>query len=213
MSDNPKLVAELRQQLGSSATRKIRAAGRIPGNLYGLDKDPVPFSVKEEALRPVVYGGAKVVELECDGNSEVALVRDVQWDTFSKFVEHFDLQRVDPTKKMQVEIALELRGTAEGVVDGGVLDQPHRTVNIECLAHQIPDHIYVRIAHLKIGDAIHLSDLPVPPGATFLDDPQTLIVRVNAPLSEEELAEEIEGGAPAEPELVGESENEDNESE
>jgi len=206
MSDNPKIVAEPRKTLGTASTNKLRAAGRVPGNLYGLGKEPTAFSVPAEAIRPLIYEGAKVAEITLGDEEAVAVMREVQWDTFSKYVQHIDLQRLDPTKKLQVEITLELKGTPEGVIAGGVLDQQHRSVNIECLAHQVPDHIYVRINDMEIGDAIHLSDLEVPPGATFLDDPTTLIVRVNAPISEEQLEEELEGVGPVEPELVSESE-------
>ncbi len=193
MSETMKLVGETREKTGTASSLKMRSSGRVPGVLYGLNLDPVPLSVSEEALRPLVSTDTKVVEVELGGKSELALVRELQWDTFSKYVQHFDLQRIDPTKRVTVEIAVELKGTAPGVVDGGILDHSQRTVQIECLAHQIPDHIFVRIGELQIGDALHVSDLEVPPGATYVDDPTTLIVRVNAPQEEEELEEGEEG--------------------
>ncbi len=213
MAENTKLTADVREKLGTSATRKLRDGGRVPGSLYGLGKETVALSTSEEALRPLIHAGTKVVDVEVGGETATAIFREVQWDTFSQYVQHFDLQRLDPTKRVEVEIALELKGIPEGVVAGGVLDQQHRTVNIECLIHQIPEHIYVRVADLQIGDALHISDLELPPGAVVLDDPTTLIVRVNAPLSEEELEEELEGVGAAEPELVTREEDEEQEGE
>lgn len=203
MSENTKLTADVREKLGTSATRKLRTTGRVPGSLYGLGKETVALSTTEEALRPLIFGGTKVVDVEVGGETATAIFREVQWDTFSQYVQHFDLQRLDPTKRVAVEIGLEMKGTPEGVIAGGVLDQAHRTVNIECLVHQIPDHIYVRVAEMQIGDALHISDLELPAGAVVLDDPTTLVVRVNAPMSEEEIEEGIAGGGPVEPELVG----------
>ncbi len=201
MAETAKLVGEKRDTTGTSASRKMRSAGRIPGNLYGLGRECVNFSVAEEALRPLINSDVKVVDLDLDGTTELALFREIQWDTFSRDVQHFDLQRVDPTKRIRVELALELRGTSPGVLGGGVLDLSTRTVEVECLAHNIPDHIYVKISELQIGDAVHVSDLEVPEGAAILDDPATLVVRVNSPVEEEEVEETVEGAA--EPELVG----------
>lgn len=203
MSDNTKLAVDLREKVGTAATRKLRAKGRIPGSLYGLEKETIALSTTEEALRPLIYGGVQVVDVEVGGESATAIFREVQWDTFSQYVQHFDLQRIDPTKRLAVEVPVELRGTPEGVIGGGVLDQPHRTVNFECLVHQVPDHIVLRVAEMQIGDALHVSDLELPPGATLLDDPTALVVRINAPMSEEEIEEGIAGGGPVEPELVG----------
>lgn len=201
MSNETKLVGESRESLGSRASQKLRSQGRVPGSLYGLGKDPVSFSVESEGLRSLVYGGVQVVGLEIEGESELSIFRDVQWDTFSRDIWHVDLLRIDPTKRLSVELSIELRGTSPGVLAGGVLDQSLRVLSIECLSHQIPEHFFVRINALQIGDAIHVSDLEVPEGATILDDPEALVVRVNAPVDES--AEDVGGESPIEPELVG----------
>jgi len=200
MADIVKLVGERRENLGSRASRRLRAEGRIPGSLYGLGKESLSFSVGRDVLTPLIFQGVQVIDVEIDGNTETTQVREVQWDTFGRDVYHFDVQRIDPTKRIAVELSIELRGTSPGVLAGGVLEMAHRMVNVECLAHQIPEHLYLRIHSLQIGDAMHISDLEFPEGVVATDDPETLVLRLNAPVEEEEL-EEVEGAL--EPELLG----------
>lgn len=206
MATEAKLVATKRTKLGTAESRRLRRSGRIPGNIYGHEQEPVAFAVAADDLTPIIHSGAHVVDLEMDGQVEKAIVREVQWDTFSTRIQHVDLLRVDPNERVSVDVAIVLRGTAPGAVAGGILDHALHALTIDCPAIQIPDRITVRINALEIGDAIHVSDLEIPPG-TNVDVPgDTLVVRVLAPI-EEVAPEEAEAGV-AEPELVRRREEE-----
>jgi large subunit ribosomal protein L25 len=123
-----------------------------------------------------------VVDLEVNGNLEKALIKDVQWDTFSSHLLHIDFVRVDSDERIKIDIPLQLRGTAPGVVAGGILEMPHHTVMVECLAVEVPDFIIVRIGSLAIGDMVHVRELTdVPPGVKILNPPETLLVHVVEP--------------------------------
>jgi large subunit ribosomal protein L25 len=199
--DQTKLAAEKRTKFGSRECRKLRAGGLIPGNVYGHKEANVPIAVQEDALNPIVHAGHRVVDLDIGGDTFIAMFREVQWDTFGTMVQHVDLVRIDADERVEVEVPIELRGTAPGTMAGGVLDQHLRTVTVDCLAFQIPDSIKVRINMLEIGQGIHVKDLELPENMRILDAPEELVVQVIQPV---EQAEPEEGaGGPAEPEVIG----------
>lgn len=182
MSHIVKVSGQPRGSLGTSAARRLRNTGLVPCNVYGHKQDPAPIVVGDEAITQVVRSGAHVVDLDVAGQAGKALVKDVQWDTFSERVLHVDFLRVDANERVRIEIPLQLKGTAPGVMAGGVLEIPHHTVMVECLAIEVPDFIQVRIGSLGVGDMVHVSDLQdVPPGVNILSAPETVLVHVVVP--------------------------------
>jgi large subunit ribosomal protein L25 len=197
-----KLTANRRKELGTSACRRLRRSGLVPGNVYGHGQEPLPISFDGEVVRPVVTSGAHVVNLELDGETQTALIRDVQWDTFSTYVRHLDLVRVDANERVRLSVPVQLKGTALGALTGGIVEQPMHALHIECPAIQVPDFIPVKIGHLDIGQSVHIRELTdVPEGVTILDSPDALIVQIVKPGVVEEPAAEAAPG-PAEPELI-----------
>ena len=198
MSTTVKISGAARTGLGSAASRRLRTQGLVPANVYGHKQDPVSISMDVDAISSLVKSGARVVELEVGGKVETALVKDVQWDTFSLDVLHVDFVRVDANERVRVEIPLQLRGTAPGVVAGGVLELPHHTVHVECLAVDVPDNIQVKIASLNVGDFLHVSDLTdLPSGVTILNPPETVLVHVVLPKDTPEPTAAEAGAQPA----------------
>jgi large subunit ribosomal protein L25 len=196
-----KLSANRRKELGTTACRRLRRSGLVPGNIYGHGQEPLAISFDGELVRPVVNSGAHVVNLELDGESQTALIRDVQWDTFSTYVKHLDLVRVDANERVRLSVPVQLKGTALGALTGGIVEQPLHALHIECLAIQVPDFIPVKIGHLDIGQSVHIRELTdVPEGVTILDSPEALVVQIVKPGVAEESAEGVPG--PAEPELI-----------
>ena len=200
MSNQGKLAAKPRTEMGSKECRRLRLRGLIPGNLYGHHETPVPLTVAASELNHQVHIGTRVFDVDVDGQSSKALLRELQWDHLGKAITHFDLLRVDPNERLTVEVHVELKGTAPGVQSGGVLDHSLRTLTIECLAIQIPDAIIVKVGTLEIGHAIHVRELEVPPNTKILNNPDAVVVQVDKP-GEEEIAPAGEGGA--QPEVIG----------
>jgi large subunit ribosomal protein L25 len=138
-------------------------------------------------------------------------LQDVQWDTFFQHVLHVDLLRVRAGEKVKIDVAIELRGEAAGVRDGGVLEQMVHSIEIEVPLDVIPEKLHLNINNLKIGDQLTAADIEdLPPGATILDDIETMIVHCIQPAIEEEEAPAEEAGA-AEPEVIGKRKDEDEE--
>jgi large subunit ribosomal protein L25 len=198
-----KLAAAKRTQRGSTACRRMRREGRIPGVVYGHQQDPISFEVTWESLAPVLKAGTRVVDLDVDGHVEKAMFRDIQWDTFGMAVRHIDLLRIDPNERVEVQVPIVLKGIAAGVLSGGILDHHLHNVTLECLAIQIPDGIPVKIAELQIGQAIHVSELELPANTVVKNEPETVVVQVKQAIETEEPSAEGAEAGPAEPEIVG----------
>ena len=199
MSKEAKLVVKMRTEIGSAACRRLRWSGQIPGSIYGHNAPPTNVVIGADLLTPVLLSGAKVVDVELDGKVDKAVVREIQWDTFGKTITHFDLLRVDPNERVSIVVPLELKGTAPGVVSGGVLEHVMHSITIDCLAYQIPDTIQVRIGALELGKAIHVSDLVLPEGSHAHAAQDAIVVHVVHAKAQEEVAVV----APIEPEMIG----------
>jgi len=204
MAVEMKLAVAKRSVKGSTACRRLRRSGKIPGVVYGHQIDPLAIEVAWDSLAPVLKAGTRVVDLDVEGNVEKAMFRDIQWDTFGSEVNHIDFSRIDPNDRVEVEVPIVLKGTAPGVLAGGVLDFHLHSVTIECLAIAIPDNIPVKVADLQIEQAIHVRELELPPNTVVKNDPETVVVQVKHIVEVvEPTAEGAAEPGPTEPEIVG----------
>ena len=192
MSDDfvlPKISASTRDKLGSIESRRIRRAGRVPAVVYGHGQDPAHISVDDTDLQNLVKNRERVFEIDVNGQVEETILRDLQWDTFGTQILHADLVRINASERVTVEVQIKLRGTSPGVSSGGVLEQTLHSLELDCLAHSIPDNIPVRINALEIGDAVLVRDLEVPRGAKHHHPEDQVVVHVVAPKGESEEVE------------------------
>ena len=187
MSHVDAFVIEPRTARGTTASRRMRIQGLVPVNVYGHNQEASLGTISSEVAGAVAKSGAKVVDFKVgSGAAEKGLVREIQWDTFGVDVLHLDIMRVDENQRVTTEIPLHLRGTAPGVMAGGVLEQPVHHVTLECLAVLVPDEIPVRVGALQIGDSIHVSDLTeIPPGARILTPGEIMVVHIVTPRTDE----------------------------
>ena len=195
MSDDfvlQRISAYKREKLGSIESRRIRRAGRIPAVVYGHEQEPAHVSVEDHDLRNLIKNRERVFEIDVDGDVEETMLRDLQWDTFGTEILHIDLVRINASERVTLEVPVQLCGTSPGVVAGGVLEQPLHTLELDCLAHSIPDNISVRINSLEIGDAIHVNEVEVPRGSKIHNAGDQIVVHVVPPMGVAEPAEEGE---------------------
>jgi len=201
--DRPKLEYEKRSARGKWAVRRLRAQGIVPAIVYGHEQPPEPIQVSRHDIDAIVRHGERVVDLTANGQTETTIIREVQWDPLGVEILHVDFERVRVGERIEVEVPIQLRGTAPGVEQGGKLNQVLHHLEVECPATDIPEFIRVDIRSLQAGDAIHVRDLELPDGVKVLTEPDLVVVAVELPVEEEEVAEEEAAAAPAEPELVG----------
>lgn len=205
MADSPKLAVEKREKLGTAENRRLRKRGVVPGNVYGHQKDSISITAAEENLRPLIMGGSRVIDIELDGSLEKTMFREVQWDTWGIQILHFDLIRIDPDERITIEVPVRLRGYSPEQFSGLIIDQPMRSLTIECQVISIPESIDIRIGDLEVGQSIQVQAIEVPEGTTCQNPPESIIVQIVKPREEVEETDEMDAG-PAEPELVGRKE-------
>ena len=194
------LQVEIRKEVGKSATKKVRKSGRVPAVLYGHGKESVSVSVSTEQLGALIRHGGKLVDLQGEV-ADTALIRQVQWDAMGKAVVHFDLVRVSATESVEIKLPIELRGTAIGTREGGIVVFVAHDIEIQCPALAIPDKIAVNINGLQLAGSIKMADVELPAGATLLSDPEQIVVQCVAPM--EALDEDATAAGGAEPEIIG----------
>ena len=139
-----RLVASSRADAGKGVARKLRAAGSVPGVLYGHDTAPVQIAVDARDLSRVLHtsAGANVlVDLVVDGKEHLAMPREVQRDRIHDLFLHVDFLAVSRTEKVTVTVPIRLIGTAVGVKEGGILDHHLWEVSVSCLPGDVPEHV------------------------------------------------------------------------
>ena len=201
------VVAEPRSIRGTRKTRFLRAEGKTPGIIYGLGKDPLTVSLSTAETTSVLKSGTHIIEVSLDGKAEKLLIQDVQYDYLQKDLEHIDLLRIDPNKKVRVKVALEFRGTPKGTKEGGILEMQTTEVELEVLALAIPDTIRVNVDHLEMHDIIHAKEIEMPAGVKLIDYADKIICQVRT-VKEEVAAVAVEAG-PTEPEVIGKKKEEE----
>jgi large subunit ribosomal protein L25 len=202
-SDTTALAVSARAVEGSRATRRLRRQGLVPGVIYGGGEDPQTFAVDARTLRNTLAHSGAVLEVSLDGGKgSPVIVKDLQRHPVRGEAIHVDLLRVRMDQKIHSTVTLELVGAQEapGVVEGGILNQEVRELNIEALPGDIPDSIVHDVSGLQMNETITLSVVTAPEGVTLLDDlDETVIVTITPPTLEP-VEEEIE----TETALVGE---------
>lgn len=198
------LKGERRDGVGTRLSRALRAQGRVPAVVYGHGETPETLSLD---LHQVVLGlshGARTFEVEVAGKKDQYLIKEVQYDHLDTTPIHLDLTRVNMNERVTVRVGIELRGTPKGVGDGGVLEQHHADLEVECLVSQIPETFHPLVTELGVGDALLVKDLELPEGVKLTLDPEERIasVRVKAAESDDESGEDEEESSD-EPERIG----------
>jgi large subunit ribosomal protein L25 len=213
------LSANSREGTGKGAARTLRSQGQIPAVIYGHGRDPQALALNARDLDKMlshIQAESTVIEVTVGGQTAKTLIREIQRHPIKRQILHVDFQALVAGEKVTVSIPIVLVGVPEGVrLEGGVLDQTLREIEIEVDPSNIPDHIEYDVTSMVIGDSVHISDLKVPEGVEVLDDPETSVAVLAAPRAVIEetaaVAEPVEGeaGAVAEPEVIGRGKEEE----
>ena len=171
-----------------------RARGGVPAVIYGSKDKPANLEVSRreiEALLSHAVGENILVDLEIEEGgqktSRLSLIQEVQHHPLRGEVLHVDFHAVSMTEEISADIVIEAFGEADGVKNfGGLLEQNLRAVSIKCLPQNLPEIIRVDVSPLKVGDSIHVRDLPLPAGVTATDDADlTVFIVAEATVAEE----------------------------
>jgi large subunit ribosomal protein L25 len=197
------LKAEVREQIGSKAVQKVREQGRIPAIVYGHKKEPVAISLDQQEFVEALHHGDRLVDVQVDKKKDKMLIKAVQYDYLGRDIIHVDLMRVDMSETIKVTVPIELKGTAAGTHESGIIEEHLDRLEIESKVAEIPKTIVVLIKDVHVGDAIHAGDVELPDGVKLVTPAQTLLVTCHL-VAAAKTAEEMEEETPTGPEVIGE---------
>lgn len=201
--ETAKLSVELRSGTGKSVTRKLRAAGRLPGVLYGLGNSAAVTVDPNTIQRILLNEKERLKVFVADGkgvSGKNVIVKDYQVDPLTRRLVHVDLLEVDITKTIDVVVPINIVGKAAGVADGGVLNIIERQIAVRCLPTKVPNHIDVDVTALTIGSSIHLDEVTLPEGVQKVSTTNDTLVTCVPPTKEEEAVASLT--PTAEPEVL-----------
>jgi len=149
-----------RESVGKVATKALRNAGKVPCVLYG-GKNPIHFSADELSFRNLVYTPnvyTAMIELE-SGEKLNSILQDIQFHPVTDKILHIDFYQLFDDKQVTMNIPIVLEGSAPGVMNGGTLRFPNRSLRVRAIPANLPDFIKVNISELTIGDKVFTKEL------------------------------------------------------
>jgi large subunit ribosomal protein L25 len=164
---NNTISAKPRQAGNKGHARKLRAAGQVPAIAYGPSSEPrhLALDPKTFVMQRQRFGLSHIYDVAVEGGEGFkVLIKQIQVDPVTRQLLHVDLYTVDMSKPIRVEVPVELTGKPKGLIDGGLLSQILRNVEVQCLPNLIPAKIVADVTDLGVGDSMHLSDLKLPEG-------------------------------------------------
>ncbi len=164
MKEKITIAAETRADFGSSANRRLRRSGVIPGVVYGAGNEPTSVQLNQHDFEMMLKhhtSESLLVDLVIDGQApRKVLVREIQRNAVAGSVQHIDFNEVSMTERLHAPVSIELVGDPVGVTQqGGMLEHLIHEVEIECLPDDLMEVIEVDVSHLALGDSLFVSDI------------------------------------------------------
>src|SRR5439155_7740613 len=159
------ISARKREAQGTGASRRLRRLGKVPGILYGGDKDPITIELDHQDLYLKLRNErfhASILTLALDGAKEQVLLRSLNMHAFKSQVQHIDFQRVSKDKKIHMKVPLHFVNAdkSPGVKEqSGVASHVMNDIEISCFPDDLPEYIEVDLGHLSVGQSVHAKDL------------------------------------------------------
>jgi large subunit ribosomal protein L25 len=192
------ISARKREAQGTGASRRLRRSGRVPGILYGGDKDAVNIEIDHQALFLQLRNErfhASILTLDLGGAKEQVLLRAVNMHPFRPLVQHVDFQRVSKDKKIHMKVPLHFVNAEKspGVKEqGGVVSHVLNELDVTCFPDDLPEFVEVDLGALSVGNSVHARQLTLPKGVEVNlskgEDPVVATVVVPQLITEEEEA-------------------------
>ena len=215
MSQKFDLIAEIREDQGKGASRRLRHEGKVPAIIYGAGRPPRQLAFDHNRVMQQLENESfysSILSIKVGENNQAAIVKDIQRHPAKNRVMHMDFQRIVDDEKIKMNVPIHYLNTEEAVgvkTGGGSVSQLITDVEVSCLPKDLPEYFEVDIEHLELNEMLHLSDITVPEGVEIpqlAQGPENdhAIVSIHvikaAPIEEDEVeaVEGEEGEAPAE---------------
>ena len=179
------IETESRKTGAKGFARRLRAAGRIPGIVYGPGVEgelPISIDPKIFDLQRKQFGKQHLFQLNVDGGNQVRVqLKDVSRDPIKRTYTHIDFYAVDKNKAIAIEVPIELTGKPKGVINGGILTQLKRRIEVSVLPDAVPEKLTADVSHLDTGEILHVSELSFPEGVSPNAGETEAVARIAAP--------------------------------
>ena len=183
------LEAEVREVLGTGASRRLRHANKVPAILYGAGKDAVALTLDHnKVIKAQEDEGfyTHILTLNIGGESVEAILKDIQRHPFKPKVTHLDFQRVDAAHKIHTKVPVHFINEEAATKGGNTIAHHVTEIEITCLPAQLPEFVEVDVAALEVGATVHLSDVALPAGVVSVElakgeGHDQAVVTLNAP--------------------------------
>ncbi len=198
-----KVIAFVRKEQGTGASRRLRNAGQTPGIVYGGSDAPVNISLDHNALYHALKKEtfhSSILDLEIDGSVQKVLLRDFQVHAYKQLVLHADFQRVDAKQAIHVKVPLHFinADVAPAVkLSGAIISHVIADLDITCLPADLPEFVEVDLTNIEVGHSIHLADLKLPKGVTAVSQENLTIATASIPAGKVEAEAPAAAAAPA----------------
>ncbi|UZJ31043.1 50S ribosomal protein L25/general stress protein Ctc [Streptomyces endophytica] len=188
-----KLSAELRNDFGKGAARRLRRESKVPGVIYGHGAEPQHVAIDSHALMMALKTPNALLRLEFDGKNELVIPKDVQREAIRRFLVHVDFLAVKKGEKVTVELPIQTEG--ELAPGGNLLEHVLNTLPVEAEATHIPESVTVSIAGLDAGTSVLAKDITLPSGVSLAVEDEAVVLQVVSAQAEAPAEEGAEGEA------------------
>ncbi|MEK3894162.1 50S ribosomal protein L25/general stress protein Ctc [Bacillus sp. FSL W7-1354] len=205
------LKAEERTDSRRSSLRKIRQSGYVPGVIYGRNLENKSVALDSIELLKILRAEGKntIINLDINGDQHSVMVTELQTDPLKDSVVHADFKVVDMEAEMEATVPVNLTGEAEGIKQGGVLQQPLYELSVTAKPKNIPQTIEVDISSLEVNDVLTVGDIPSKGDYSYNHEPDEVVASILPPQKQEETEAESAAQDVEEPEKGTEEEKEE----
>ena len=214
MSEKFDLIAEIREDQGKGASRRLRRSGKVPAIIYGAGRPPRQLAFDHNRVIQQLENESfysSILNIKVGEKSQAAIVKDIQRHPAKSIIMHMDFQRIVAGEKIKMNVPIHYLNAEESVgvkQEGGSVSQLVNDVEVSCLPKDLPEYFEVDIAELKLNEMLHLSDIKVPEGVEIPELAQgpehdhaivsIQLIKVVEEVEEAEVEEAAEGETPAE---------------
>jgi large subunit ribosomal protein L25 len=212
MAEDFDLIAEIREDAGKGASRRLRREGKVPAIIYGAGRPPRSLTFDHNRVMQQLENESfysSILNIKVGEKSQAAIIKDIQRHPAKRQVVHMDFQRILEDQEIRMNVPIHLIGAdiAIGVKqDGGTVSQMRNDVEVVCLPKHLPEYLDLDITELELDGLMYLTDIPLPEGVSIPEiaieeeagqaQPVVSIHIIKEEIIEEEIDEVPEGEVP-----------------
>jgi len=189
--------AEIRNDVGSNASNRIRNQGHVPGVLYGQDLEPKTIEVNKKEISNILrnHGTSVLLDVEINNQKMISMIKEIQRDPVNNEIIHIDFQKVSFDKPISATVPIVLVDREKVESKEATLQNQMRELHIECLPQNIPESIEISVKDIAFGHPLKIGDVEFSDDISVLHDSEEVIASLtHIDMGAGEEAEEVTEG-------------------